>query len=138
MPGIDVSREDLAAIGGLTITDAHFDAVDRRVRSMLAAVYRPPLDAATGRASSVLSAVYTSAALRILANPMGARSISLGSASITTGGSDVSISQPLSLTAEERADLAELSANYRRPAYLRLSDPIQASVLPNVRRDEGA
>ncbi|KAK1548375.1 hypothetical protein Q3G72_019445 [Acer saccharum] len=129
-----VEREDLASLGGLTISEAQFDAVDRRVRAMISAVYRGDIDAAAGQRAAVIESVYTSAALRILTNPTGARSVSLGSATISTGGSDAALAEPLSLTASERADLARVSG-LRRPSSLQMTDPLQPLRLPRVPRE---
>lgn len=132
-----VSREELAALGGLSISEAQYAAVDRQARSMIATIYKGDIDTASGRPLAVLQAVYTSVSLRLYANPTGARSVSLGSASVTLGGDDVSIARPLALTADERGDLAGLAAIPRRPSFIQTYTPYAAARLPAIPRERG-
>lgn len=116
MTGITVRSSDLSTITGEDITDEQFVALDRVVRGLIASVYPGDLDAASGRRQAVLDAVYTSAMVRLISNPFGARSVSLSSGGITFGGSDEAISNAFSLTAAERADL--ISLRPRRRSYV--------------------
>lgn len=126
MAGITVTREDLQSIGGSALTVERFNAVERTVLGLIRTVYRRDPALATGREADVLNAVFTSAALRLIANPTGARSVGLGSANVTFGGSDEDVSNAGSLTEPERTMLRSL----RRPRPTSVSlEPYYGHVL---------
>jgi hypothetical protein len=133
--GITVTREDLQYLGGVEIGERQFETLDRHVRRAIAAAFKGDVDLALGTMSTTLSAVYTSACLRILTNPTGARSISLGSASTTTGGTDEALADPLALTPRERADVASLNPRRRRPSYVQFTDPLWPAMLRPIRHE---
>ena len=116
MPGITVAFEDLEAVTGMQLPETSRAALDRVVRGLLGGAYAGDVNTATGRAAEVLNAVYMSAAVRVMTNPTGARSIGLGSANVTFGGTDADVSNPFNLTPAERADLGRLAR--RAPTYL--------------------
>ena len=130
MAGITVTREDLEGVLGTPVTDERFTAVHTAALRLIRTVYKPDPMAATGRAADVLSAVYTSIVMRLLTNPTGARSLGLGSANVTFGGSDVDIANAAVLSDSERRDLASLSA--RRPAYVVMRRLYESPSLPEV------
>lgn len=118
MTGISVTQADLSGLIGSSLTTERYNTVHAATLRLLRTGTRVDIDTATGRTADVLDAVYTSVALRLLTNPTGARSLGLGSANVTFGGTDANISNPGSLTDDERSDLASLGA--RRPSYVRL------------------
>lgn len=127
MAGITVTREDLQEISGMPISAAKFTAVSNIVLGLIRSVYRQDITLATGRSADVLNAVFTSAALRIATNPQGARSLGLGSANVTFGGTDEDIANTGSLSTAER--LALQSIKKPRPTSVPLvpyDDPSSA------------
>ena len=134
MAGITVTKESLSGILRTTIPDDVYNAVDQATRRIIRTGYRPEIDAAEGHAADVLDSVYTSIALRLLTNPAGARTLGLGSASVTMGGTDEGITSQSSLTDSERADLASLR-NVRRPSYVALRKMSEPSLLPPIPED---
>ena len=128
MAGITVTQDQLAALIGTPITTARYDAVDASTLRLIRSGYRLDLTVAEGRIADVLDAVYTSVAVRLLTNPTGVRTMGLGSAQATFGGTDDDISSPGALTAQERADLAALNPK-RRPTYVRFRTVAEAAPL---------
>lgn len=132
MAGITVTKESLSGILRTTIPADVYQAVDEATRRIIRTGYRPDIDEAVGRAADVLSSVYTSVAIRLLTNPGGARTLGLGSASVTMGGTDEGITNQASLTDSERADLAALGS-IRRPTYATLrSLYTRPTILPEL------
>lgn len=118
MAGITVTREDLQEITGAEISSAKFASVRNIVLGLIRGDYRGDIDTATGRAADILNSVFISAALRLITNPNGARSVGLGSANVTFGGTDEDIAMSGSLSAAERKSLASLQKP--RPSYVPL------------------
>lgn len=108
MAGITVTAADLESVTGAEIDAPRFAALDRVVRRLLRLSYAGNPDIAEGRTADVLNAVYMSVAVRLITNPTGARSVGLGSANVTYGGSDDDVANAFTLTDSERADLATL------------------------------
>lgn len=108
MSGITVTREDLQNLTENPITEARFQSVRTLVMGLIRTFYRREPDYAEGREAMILNAVFASAALRILTNPTGARSVGLGSANVTFGGTDEDIANIGSLSASERLALSSL------------------------------
>lgn len=102
MAGITVTAAQLSGIIGHTITAERFDAVRAVVLGLIATEYRRDISLATGREAEVLNSVFVSASVRLLSNPTGARSVTVGGANITFGGSDRNMSDSAILTDSEK------------------------------------
>lgn len=119
MAGITVASADLEQVTGMALTPEAWEALDRIVRRLLRLGYAGNPDIAEGRAADILNAVYMSIAVRIMTNPTGARSIGLGSANVTVGGSDDDVANAFTLAKSERADLQRLRGPRRSYVLLR-------------------
>lgn len=133
MTGITVASADIEAVTGTALDDAQFAALDRIVRQLLRLGYTGNPDIAEGRTADVLNAVYMSVAVRLITNPTGARSVGLGSANVTYGGSDADVANAFTLTDSERRDLRGLRK--KAPSYISLGYPppiqtVNGQVLP--------
>lgn len=117
MAGITVTVEGIARILGTPVSTERAADIHAATLRLIRTGYRPDPMLAEGYAAEVLESVYTSVAMRLLTNPTGARSLGLGSASVTFGGSDEGLSSVASLTDAERADLSSLAQ--RRPGFIR-------------------
>lgn len=97
-----ITKGDVEALTGQAVTDARFDAVYRTAVGLIRSAYRSDPEAATGHARDVLTSAALSVATRLVTNPSGARSLGLGSANVTFGGSDEDIGSAGALTRAER------------------------------------
>lgn len=102
----------LAALTSLPVNEERYAAVYDATLTAIRAEYPDP-EAATGRAADVVRSVALSVALRLVTNPAGARNVGLGSANVTFGGGDASISSPAELTLSERQRLQRLKTGRR-------------------------
>lgn len=105
-----IEREDLNLVLGENLSEERFNALYNIALRVVSSGYNGDPALATGRASEVVAGVLFGVMTRILSNPKGARQLQAGPAAVTFGGSDDSIAAVFTLTENERADLAEVSA----------------------------
>jgi hypothetical protein len=112
------TQDDLATLAGMEVNDSRYGAVYRAVLGLVHEGFGSDPELATGDARQVIISISMAVALRVLSNPLGARSMGLGAANVVFAGND-SISS-VGLTAEERRGLRRL----RSPASSIVSVPI--------------
>jgi len=112
------TQDDLAVLAGIDVSSERYGAVYRAVLGLVHEAYGADPEAATGDAKTVIVSVAMSVALRVLSNPLGARSMGLGAANVVFAGGD-NISS-VGLTSEERRSLRRL----RSPGGSIVSVPI--------------
>lgn len=100
------TQGDLATLSGMEVATDRYNAVYRAVVGLVREAYGTDPEAAAGEDRQVIVSVSIAAALRVLSNPLGARSLGLGAANVTFAGGD-NISA-VGLTAEERRALRRL------------------------------
>ena len=108
MPGISITREALQAVAETEISPERWHGISIIVKGLLQAETVRNIDTATGRAAAVFDSIFTSAALRLLSNPNGARSIGVDSVNVTFAGGDDDIASVATLTSDERARIRGL------------------------------
>lgn len=102
----------LSALTNLPVTEERYAAVYDAALTAVRAEYPDP-ENATGRALDVVRSVALSVGLRLITNPAGARNVGLGSANVTFGGGDATVSSPAELTPSERLRLQRLKSGRR-------------------------
>ena len=100
------TQEELAVLAGIDVSSERYGAVYRTVLGLVSEAYGADPETASGNARTVIISVAMAVALRVLANPLGARSMGLGAANVVFAGND-SISS-IGLTPEERRSLRRL------------------------------
>jgi hypothetical protein len=112
------TQDDLATLAGIDVSSERYGAVYRAVLGLVREAYGADPEAAIGDARQVLVSVSMAVALRVLSNPLGARSMGLGAANVVFAGGDEIRS--VGLTSEERRSLRRL----RSPGGSIVSVPI--------------
>lgn len=111
--------DDLATLAGMEVSDERYGAVYRTVLGLVREAYGADPEAATGDARQVIVSVSVAVALRVLSNPLGARSMGLGAANVVFAGNDGTVGT-IALTSDERRSLRRL----RSPGGSIVSVPI--------------
>lgn len=109
-----IDRSELALVLDEAIPAEKFDAAYKMALRAVRTAYAGDPEEATGNARYVVEGVLQNVITRILTNPRGVRTLGLGSANTTFGGTDVEITRTTALTAEERSDLEGVSPTRRR------------------------
>ena len=104
-----ITAEDLALVLDEPISDDRFDALYAQGLRIVRSGFTGDPETVTGRAADVVAGVLFGVISRIVANPKGARQLNAGSAAVTFGGADAEIASVFTLTAAERASLAEVN-----------------------------
>jgi hypothetical protein len=113
------TQDELAILAGIEVSSERFGAVYRAVLGLVREAYGADPEAATDDARQVIVSVAMAVALRILSNPLGARSMGLGAANVVFAGNDSTVGS-VGLTFEERRSLRRL----RSPGGTIVSVPI--------------
>ena len=113
------TQDDLAVLAGIEVSSERYGAVYRTVVGLVREAYGADPEISTGDARQVIVSVATAVALRVLANPLGARSMGLGAANVVFAGNDSTVGS-VGLTSEERRSLRRL----RSPGGSIVSVPI--------------
>jgi len=101
------TQDDLATLAGIEVSSERYGAVYRTVSGLVREAYGADPEAATGDIRQVIVSVSTAVALRVLSNPLGARSLGLGAANVTFAGNDQALGS-VGLTSLERRALRRL------------------------------
>jgi hypothetical protein len=113
------TQDDLAVLSGVDVSSERYGAVYRAVIGLVREAYGSDPEATTGDARQVITSISVAVALRVLANPLGARSMGLGAANVVFAGNDSTVGS-VGLTSEERRSLRRL----RSPGGSIVSVPI--------------
>jgi hypothetical protein len=113
------TQDDLAVLSGVDVSTERYGAVYRAVLGLVREGYGADPEAAIGDARQVIISVAMAVALRVLSNPLGARSMGLGAANVVFAGNDSTVGS-VGLTSEERRSLRRL----RSPGGTIVSVPI--------------
>ena len=111
--------DDLAVLAGIDVSSERYGAVYRTVLGLVREAYGADPEAATGDTRQVIVSVAMAVALRVLSNPLGARSMGLGAANVVFAGNDGTVGS-VGLTQDERRSLRRL----RSPGGSIVSVPI--------------
>jgi len=101
------TQDELATLAGMNVASDRYGAVYRAVLGLVREGYGADPEAATGENRTVITSVALSVALRVLSNPLGARSMGLGAANVVFAGGDSQVGS-VGLTGDERRTLRRL------------------------------
>lgn len=112
------TQDDLATLAGMDVSAEKYGAVYRATLGLIHDAYGDDPEIAVGNPRLVLTSVGIAVALRILSNPLGARSLGLGAANVVFAGDGNDVT--MGLTNSERRSLRRL----RSPRSAVVSVPI--------------